>query len=189
MVQLQLLSGARPGEITKLRPCDISYDVDGVWCYRPISHKTKHHGKDRRIYFGPRCQEILRPYLNRAPDSCCFSPREADQQRRAELHAERVTPPNQGNRPGSNRKAKPKRSPGDRYSKDSYARAITRACRQAGVDPWTPNQLRHSRATTLRKDYGIESAAVVLGHSDLDTTQIYAEAAFEKAANIMRTVG
>jgi len=37
--------------------------------------------------------------------------------------------------------------------------------------------------------YGIESAAVVLGHSDLDTTQIYAEADFEKAENIMRTVG
>ena len=83
----------------------------------------------------------------------------------------------------------PKRSPGDRYTKDSYARAIARACRKAGVEAWTPNQLRHSRATSLRKMYGIESAAVVLGHSDLDTTQIYAEADFEKAENIMRTVG
>lgn len=32
LIQLQLLSGARPGEITKLRPCDVSLGVDGAWC-------------------------------------------------------------------------------------------------------------------------------------------------------------
>jgi len=189
MIQLQQLSGARPGEITKLRPCDVSYGVDGVWCYRPSSHKTEHRGKDRRIYFGPRCQEILRPYLNRAPESYCFSPREADKQQRADRHAKRVTPPNQGNRCGLSRKAKPKCTPGDRYTKTSYARAIARACRKAGVDHWTPNQLRHSRATMLRKMYGVESAAVVLGHCDPNTTLIYAEADYEKAKEITRAVG
>lgn len=189
MVQLQLLSGARPGEITKLRPCDVSFGVDGVWCYRPNGHKTAHRGKDRRIFFGPRCQEILRPFLNRAPESYCFSPREANQRRWAEQHAKRVTPPNQGNRPGSSYEANPKRPPGHRYTKDSYARTVARACRKAGVDPWTPNQLRHSRATTLRKMYGVESAAVVLGHSDPNTTLIYAEADYEKAKDIMRSVG
>ena len=46
MIRLQLLTGARPGEVCALRGCDL--DVTGpIWLYRPSSHKTKHRGKDR----------------------------------------------------------------------------------------------------------------------------------------------
>ena len=65
MVQLQLLTGARPGEICFLRPCDVTLGVDGVWRYTPDSHKTEHLGKRRRIHIGPKAQEILRPFLDR----------------------------------------------------------------------------------------------------------------------------
>jgi len=42
MIDLQLLSGARPGEIVQIRPCDI--DRTGpTWTYRPPEHKTEHH--------------------------------------------------------------------------------------------------------------------------------------------------
>jgi integrase len=84
---------------------------------------------------------------------------------------------------------KPRRRPGPRYSKDSYNRAIARACRKAGVPEWSSNQLRHTAATTIRERYGIESAQVVLGHSDPRTTEIYAERDFQKAASIMRELG
>lgn len=50
MVQLQLLTGARPGELIVLRPCDLTMGTDGVWTYRPEGHKTVHRGRERRIY-------------------------------------------------------------------------------------------------------------------------------------------
>jgi len=54
---------------------------------------------------------------------------------------------------------------------------------------WSPKQLRHSRATYLRKIYGIEAAQVILGHSSLSTTEVYAEADFAKAREVMVEVG
>src|SRR5207253_2014030 len=40
---------------------------------------------------------------------------------------------------------------------------------------WHPNQLRHTFATRVRKQHGLEAAQVLLGHSRADVTQIYAE--------------
>jgi len=54
---------------------------------------------------------------------------------------------------------------------------------------WSPNQLRHSRATIIREKYGIEAAQVVLGHAEVETTQIYAERDFAAAARIMSEIG
>jgi len=54
---------------------------------------------------------------------------------------------------------------------------------------WSPNQLRHSRATELRERYGIEVAQNVLGHSDPRTTAIYAERDFATAVRIMQEIG
>jgi site-specific recombinase XerC len=54
---------------------------------------------------------------------------------------------------------------------------------------WSPNQLRHSRATVIRERYGIEAAQTVLGHSDPRVTAIYAERDFKMAAQIMREIG
>lgn len=64
MVRLQRLTGCRPEEICLLRPCDV--DMSGpVWSYRPASHKTQHHGRERVIFIGPKGQVVLRPYLLR----------------------------------------------------------------------------------------------------------------------------
>ena len=54
---------------------------------------------------------------------------------------------------------------------------------------WTPNQLRHARATEIRKQYGIESASSVLGHSQLSTTEIYAEQDAERAIAVAKASG
>jgi integrase len=40
---------------------------------------------------------------------------------------------------------------------------------------WHPHQLRHTAATELRKQFGLEVAGAILGHAKLETTQIYAE--------------
>jgi len=40
---------------------------------------------------------------------------------------------------------------------------------------WHPQQLRHSAATELWKEFGIEPARIILGHHSTAVTEIYAE--------------
>ena len=54
---------------------------------------------------------------------------------------------------------------------------------------WVPNRLRHAAATEIRKRFGLEGAQVALGHSEANTTQIYAERDMAKAAAIMAEMG
>jgi site-specific recombinase XerC len=44
-------------------------------------------------------------------------------------------------------------------------------------------------ATSTRKEFGLEAAQVLLGHSGADVTQIYAEADQEKAIAVAKAVG
>ena len=157
-----------------MRPMDINR-TGAVWCYTPATHKTEHHGKQRRIFIGPKAQAELLPWLLRPADAYCFSPRESKPAAVPRF-----------------RKKRPKGTPGrrgDRYTKDSYYRAVLRACERAKVTPWAPNQLRHSRATEIRKAFGLEAAQLVLGHAKADVTQIYAERDFEVAQRVMGEVG
>lgn len=188
MVQLQRLTGARPGEICDIRPGDINRKGD-VWEYVPGSHKTEHHDRPRVIFIGAKAQMILLPYLLRAPDSYCFSPREAENKRRAEQHEARRTPLSCGNKPGSNRKATPRRIAGEKYDSNNYGRAIRRAALTAKVAPWSPHRLRHTFATEVRKQFGLEAVQVCLGHAAAQVSEIYAERDFAKAAAVARQIG
>jgi integrase len=76
-----------------------------------------------------------------------------------------------------------------RYNKNSYYRAIARGCDRAGVPRWHPNQLRHLAATRLRKEFGLDVARAVLGHSSPAVTEVYAELDLGKAAEAMARVG
>ena len=83
----------------------------------------------------------------------------------------------------------PENKPGKRYTTASYRRAIHRACDKAGVEQWSPNQLRHAMATSVRKELGLEAAQVALGHARADVTQIYAEKNLELASDVARKLG
>jgi integrase len=186
MVALQRLTGMRPGEVCRLRPRDL--DTSGpVWLYSPPRHKTAHAGRRRTVAIGPRAQAAVTPFLaGIGPDDHVFSPRRMWEEKRRRMRAARRTPvrANQVHR----RKAKPKRVPKEAYNSRAYQHAVRRACEKAGVTPWHPNQLRHSLATRTRKQFGLEAAQVLLGHSRADVTQVYAERdealAFRLAAEI-----
>ena len=45
------------------------------------------------------------------------------------------------------------------------------------------------RSCDIRNRYGLEAAQAVLGHSNADVTQIYAERDFSLAAQVMKEVG
>ena len=222
MARLQRLTGARSGEICSLRPVT---SIDRMTC-GSIAHngiRPKITAKDVRSSLGPQAQEILRPYLLRGETDYCFSPEESERKRLAARHEARTTPLKYGNRPGANKVDQRHRAPRDHYTRDSYRRAIQRACELAFPPPapierrqgeskrgwlkrltpaqheelakwntahdWSPHQLRHLRATEIRRDYGLEAAQVILGHSTADVTQIYAERDMEKAAAIAARCG
>ena len=103
--------------------------------------------------------------------------------------AARTTPRSCGNRVGTNRRGNPQWKPGDAYTVDSYRRAIRRACEAAEVPVWTPHRLRHNAATTIRREYGLEAARVMLGHSSPIVTEIYAERDRAAAREVAERLG
>ena len=54
-----------------VRPCDLDRS-DDVWIYRPESHKTEYHDRDRIILIGPQAQGVLLRYLARDAQSALF---------------------------------------------------------------------------------------------------------------------
>jgi len=214
VVRFQRLTGCRPDEACAIRPCEVDRSQD-IWQYRPQSHKTEHHSRERVVFIGPKAQTILLRYLDRDSQMYCFRPMDSEAKRRAEVHAARRTPLSCGNRPGTNCLSKPQRSAGERYGVAAYRRAIARACDVAFPHPelcsipkreltpeqltelkkwqtahrWSPNQLRHSAATEIRHRFGLEAAQILLGHSKADVTQVYAERDLAKGIEIARCIG
>lgn len=188
MVQLQLLSAARPGEIRIMRTCDITAEGE-VWEYRPLSHKMQHKKRERLIFLGPKAQAILKEFLKpKNPEAYLFSPAEA----RAEFDAQRkakrqtpMTPSQKARRPVAN----PAKKPGAFYTDKSYGRAIAVACAKAGIESWHPHQLRHAKATEIRAKYDLEAAQVVMGQKHASTAEIYAERDKNKARKVARRLG
>ena len=181
MIQLQLATAARPGELVKLRPIDIN-TTGKVWTAKPAQHKTAHHGHHRTICIGPRGQEIIKPLLNRPVDAYLFDPRDTRAQKASQAPTHRR--PNQKPSP-----RKTDRVVGNHYDVNGYRKAIHRACNRAGVLEWSPNQLRHTAATMIRKQFGLEAAQLLLGHKRADVTQLYAEVNEAKAVEVAMKIG
>ena len=140
MIRVQELCGARPGEICSMRFCDVERRRR-VWVYRPASHKTTHRDQIRVIVLGPRARAVLLAYLGKIDwrsDAPVFPPAEIPKRRPA--HPNHRTP-------------------------IAYSQVIRGAARTAGIEHWTPNQLRHACGTRVRRRFGRDMASVVLGHA------------------------
>jgi integrase len=199
MIQLQLATGMRPGEVRIMRGCDLNIWGE-IWEYVPSSHKTEHHGKRRIVAVGPAGQAVLREFLKPDLQAFLFSPRDVRKGRA-----------------------------GDCYSDYSYGKAIQKGCELAFGMPaelrdvgrhvkglkdltdqqreklraslckqaaewranhcWAPNRLRHNFATRARREFGIEAARVTLGHSSAVTSEIYAERDLEAARAVVAKIG
>ena len=214
MVRLQRLTGMRPAEVCILRPCDLDRTGD-VWLYRPASHKTEHHGRDRVVFIGAEAQGVLLRYLAREATANCFRPCDSMAKYLAAKSEARVTPLSCGNVPGSNKQRRPKKQPGEQYEVDQYRRSINRACdkafphselggiRRKDLTPeqlkelkawqsshrWAPNRLRHTFATEVRKQFGLEAAQVTLGHSSAVVSHVYAERDLAKGVQVAKAIG
>ena len=87
----------------------------------------------------------------------------------------------------------------------AYRRAIHRACDRAFPAPeglegdplrqwkskhrWSPNRLRHTAATRIREQFGLDGAQAILGHAHARVTEVYGELNIAKATEIARQIG
>lgn len=179
-VRLQLYTACRPGEALALDPDDLDRTGD-VWLWRPGKHKTLYRGKVRLILVGPKAQEVLTPLLAVHGKGSLFQPKISEALRRAARRAGAKTPrptPLAGRYPM-----------GSQFDGITYVRAVTRACVRAKVPRWRPNQLRHLAATLLAAEFGPVIVQTILGHSQLRTTEVYAERDVAAAAAAIAKVG
>ncbi len=186
LVRLLLLTGARVGELLKLRGRDLDR-AGPVWLYAPRGHKTAHFGHSRTITFGPRAQLILRKYLKDDPDAYLFCPAEQDRLRKAALRAKRQTPVQPSQRDRSRPKAA--RKPGQTYGPKVINHAIRRACEKAGVPLWHTHMLRHTASLLIMREHGVEAARSVLGHKTLNMTLHYSGVDLERAKEVAAKIG
>ncbi len=161
LVDVQLLTGARSGELLALTTSMIDRTGE-VWKSKLADHKCQHKGKSRTLHFGPRAQLILTKYLSADPDKRLFG-----------------------------------------MTRTAYCRAITRGCELAYGMPdklrtipkdvstaerderrrlaaewraehcWSPHWLRHTAATRVREQLGIENVQSLLGHSTAEMSRHY----------------
>jgi integrase len=174
LVELMVLTGARPGEVSRMTAEVIDksgkielakgiwVELGSVWAYRPAWHKTLHHGHRRIILLGPQAQKILAPWLLlAAPGQYLFRPA----------------------RGGRGLPAKP------RYTREAMLGAVHRACVRANVKMWSPAQLRHNAATRFSAAFGLDITRVVLGQRSVRVTQGYALEDWQRAAAAMGRTG
>jgi len=209
LIDLQRLTGARAGELVIMRPKDIDAS-QRVWRYRPETHKNAWRDRTREIPMGPRAQAVLSPFLEgRADDAYVFSPAEAEQERRADQRKRRSAHPSANKTRDARRQADGRTAGtnvGDRYTTDSYRRAIVRACDKAYPPPknlrgeklkawreahrWTPHRLRHTAATEIRRACGLEEASLILGHSSaVITDAVYAKRDMARVERAILDIG
>lgn len=150
LVQFIWHTGCRTGEAVILRPADLTRLKD-VTLYTPTRHKTQHHGHRRLILVPPAAATAIQPFVDAtpSPETFVFRPSEQRHDRRTDLTR-------------------------DHYSTDSVRRGITRACKRAGIEPWTPHRMRHAAARRFRTAHGREIAAKLLGHKTLSMVDLYA---------------
>ncbi|QDT34081.1 tyrosine-type recombinase/integrase [Thalassoglobus polymorphus] len=76
------------------------------------------------------------------------------------------------------------------YSLHGMISSISKACRKAKVESWSPGRLRHNAATSINQAFGdLDASRVVLGHAEKTTTEIYAERDIQKAIEIAKQIG
>ena len=175
MIRFQWLTGCRCQDVCGLRWEYVDRSGD-VWVCRPEQHKGRWRGRVREFFAGPRAQRVMV-----RPDPVASGPEEPGENASCTSR-----------KPGSDHPASGpvfRTRLGGNYKVMSYCRAVLRACRRAGVEEWSPGQLRHATGTRVRARYGLEAAQVILGHAKADVTQLYAETSRTLAKEVARKAG
>jgi integrase len=145
MIRFHWLIGCRPQDVASLTPVDLDR-AHSPWLWTVEKHKNEHRDQQLTYWVGPRAQAILAPLLVGCPDT-----------RQAFGWPHR-------------RKAGVWRP----ISRLWYGRFVKKACQAAGVDPWTPHQIRKARATEVMREYeDVEAAVAAIGDSVEVAAKVY----------------
>jgi integrase len=80
LVRLQLLTGARPGEVARMKLGSIDMSKN-PWEYRPEKHKTQYKGHERVVFLSTEAQEVVREYFTLDTTAYLFRPTEGASER------------------------------------------------------------------------------------------------------------
>lgn len=174
---LLLLTGARPGEILKLTTGIIDRTGE-VWRVELSQHKTAHKGKARVLHFNATAQGILQKYLSADPEKCLFPIRRDNYGQAVKQACERAF-----GMPAELRKPDRTLSP----AKLAEVKRQAKAWRQEHV--FTPHWLRHTTATRIADDAGMDAAQSLLGHCSSAMTALYTKKAEKKAREAAKLLG
>lgn len=218
MIDLQLAASMRPAEVCGLKMSMV--DIQRTpWLYEPRQHKTAHHKKRRRIYFGPKARVLLTPYLLRDRETFVFRPVDAvaeagDMDIRGTALSfttrtyrdaiwkacDRAFPAPEDIRGAflALKRAKAKaiaRKAAGKPAKAPEKSLVKRAAAEAAwrsSHRWSPNQLRHSGLSEIverEMAAAKDRARAVAGHGSAQTTETYLSISDELAAAVMEQAG
>ena len=161
LIDLQLLTGSRSGELLMLTTATINRTGE-VWTAQLANHKTVHHGHRRTLHFGPRAQLILAKYLKADPAKPLFAITRGAYCRATIRGCERAF-----GLPVELRRISKNLPTAEREKR----RRLASEWREENC--WSPHWLRHTAATRVREQRGIESTQAMLGHSATAMTEHY----------------
>jgi integrase len=182
------------------------------------AHKTAWRGHDRVIAIGPQAQEVIKPFLRTDLSAYLFSPVDSLRELRTNRAAGEQLAEAAKNRRRRSKRAPGSRYSVDSYRR-AVQRACDQAFplpeslgrrkeekqsdwlsrlstgEKADVKAWRkehrwhPHQLRHAKATEIRREAGLDAARAVLGHRSPAITETYAELDLSKASEVMERLG
>lgn len=168
MARVQYYSGARPGEVCRMRADEVHKtsirlggrtikSPPGVWIFTPGQHKTVKRGQFVFYFLGPRCQAALLPFIEAARDGFLFYARR-----------QQVNPC---------------------YRPDHYSKEVGDRAEAAGVSRWSPGRLRHNFLTRWDAIAGIEAGSSAVSHRHLSTTAVYVQRDMKRIGPIALELG
>ncbi len=195
-IGLLWLTTARPSEVLGLRVEDIrqsglillrsganlDLEEEKVWAAVLDAHKTAEKGFERVLFFGPRSQALLTPYLS--GNDYLFKPSDGRAFQLTAL-AQKLSTTGKGSKKPVKGEAGERR-PGEFYTSHALAKAVEKACRRAKVAHFSPYSIRHTASAAVRDAFGKESASVFMGHKPKDVTDGYVGADLKLAAKVAR---
>ena len=145
--------------------------------YHLSQHKTKAKTKRKKVIpLGKPEQELIAPYLEgKKATEAVFSPRTAYTER---YDGKRTVPKHYS----------------EFYNKDSLRQAVEYAINRGNktlsaeeqIPYWTPYEIRHTAATAMEEESGLDDAQALLDHSSAQTTKRYAHARLQKLKALAR---
>ena len=173
LIRFVRLTGVRPSEACRLRMADVDTTVRPCWRWVLSKHKTKHLGKVWDHAIGPKAQAIVERWARGKPaDKPVFAICDLERAKMPAMITKRM-----------------RRRPAEAFTVENIRHDIAAACRMAGIEAWTPYQLRHAALTHARQEGGLEAAQAQGGHASAKMSEHYARLAFETKSSVAAQIG